>query len=146
MKTAKLIFALSLALIFAAGASSMYAQNLSLQDIPVEKAKMIAYVVRIENLPNIMSSDVHYLIMMTNEMGRPVAPPQSFRRGVWDYTFYEGGTVRGARVARMIQAPSTPHSPIIPPTVKTGIFYGGASYLFIIKPVPAVSDTEAVVE
>ncbi len=141
MKTTKLIFALSLALIFAMGSTNMYAMKSSKRDLPIEKARMIAYVVRIENMNFIDKTGNHLLVMMTDENGRQVAPAQTFNAGKSDYTFLEGGTIRGTRVARVVRLPITPHSPEFPPTSKTGIFFGGASYLFIIKPIPVSGDT-----
>ncbi|MCX6304008.1 MAG: hypothetical protein NT040_03480 [Bacteroidetes bacterium] len=143
MKTAKLIFALSFALIFFAGMSTSFAGKNQRSDIPVDrKARMVAYVVRIENLNYIANHGSHFLVMMTDEAGNLVAPAQTFRPGVSDYTFFEGGTVRGTRIAKLMRLPIGPKSFDIPATSKTGIFYGGASYLFIIRPVPAASDTD----
>lgn len=142
MKTTKLIFALSLALILNAGYNNMYAQQKSKNNVPEElKARKVTYVVRIENIGKSVSLHTHYLVMMTDETGRQIAPAQPFRPGVWDYTFYEGGSVRGTRVARMIQTPRVPNSPEFIPDSKTGIFYGGASYLFTIKPVFSTGDS-----
>ena len=140
MKTTKLIFALSLALIFAMGSINMHAMKISKKDLPIEKARMIAYIVRIENMNYVDQSGNHFLVMMTDEHGRLVAPAQTFNAGKSEYTFLEGGTIRGTRVARVMRLPIAPHSPEFPPTAKTGIFYGGASYLFIIKPIPVSGD------
>lgn len=141
MKTTKLIFALSLALIFSAGVNNIFALQGLKKDIPVErKAKMVAYVVRITQLNYIQNLGGHFLVMMTDETGRLVAPAQTFRPGVSDYTFFEGGTVRGTRVAKMVRLPITLKSANIPSTSKTRIFYGGACYMFIIDPIPLVTD------
>jgi hypothetical protein len=134
MKTTKIIFALGLALLFAIGFNNLYAQ----------KAAKVAYVVRIENMNYLLRTGGHYLVMMTDENGSLVAPTQTVRKGVTDYTFIEGGTVRGTRVAKVMQLPIGPKSFNIPSCSKTGIFYGGASYLFIIHPVPA--ETKATLD
>jgi hypothetical protein len=142
MKTTKLIFALSLALILNAGYNNMYAQQKSNNDVPEEvKARKVAYVVRIENIGKSVNLQTHYLVMMTDETGRRIAPAQTYRPGVWDYTFFENGSVRGTRVARMVQMPHVPNSPEFIPDSKTGIFYGGACYLFTIKPVFTTGDS-----
>ena len=142
MKTTKLIFALSVALIFATGINTMYAGQPSKKDIPVEKkARMVTYVVRIQNINYIENNGLHFLVMMTDETGNQVAPSQTFRPGISDYTFFEGGTVRGTRIAKIMRLPIGPHSFDIPSDAKTGIFYGGMSYLFIIKPIPAETAT-----
>ncbi|MFZ4520558.1 MAG: hypothetical protein ACOYNC_02565 [Bacteroidales bacterium] len=144
MKTTKLIFALTFALIFATGVNAMNTLRDSGRDVPAErKARMVSYVVRIENMNYLENHGTHYLVMMTDETGRQVAPAQNFSRGVSDYRFYEGGTVRGTRVARIMRLPMGPKSFDIPATSQTGIFYGGSSYLFIIKPIPSASDTGA---
>jgi hypothetical protein len=141
MKTTKLIFALTLAVIFSLGITNMFAQRNLRTDIPVErKARMVKYVVRIANAEVVKNLNAHYLIVMTDEAGNLVAPSQTFRPGVSDYTFFEGGTVRGTRTAKMMRIPVSPNSMPVPSASQTGIFYGGGSYLFIINPFPATID------
>jgi hypothetical protein len=142
MKTMKSIFAISLALIFSLGISNVIvAHELKTNDQPHEvAAKMVNYVVRVENAGAIKNIGRNFLILMTDANGRLVAPAQTFRTGVSDYNFFEGGTVRGTRVARMIQVPLASHSFMVMPVSKTGIFYGGCSYLFILKPIPVEQD------
>jgi hypothetical protein len=142
MKTMKSIFAISLALIFSLGIGNMIvAHELKTNDQPHEAvAKMVNYVVRVENANYMLNLGRNFLILMTDENGTQVASPQRFRRGVSDYNFYEPGTVRGTRIARMIQVPLASHSFLVMPVSRTGIFYGGCSYLFILKPITAESD------
>jgi hypothetical protein len=144
MKTTKLIFALSLALIFAAGSNNSFAHRGLSKDNPAErKAQKIAYVVRIEQLSYIQSLGGHFLVKMTDETGRLVAPAQVFRPGVSDYTFFEAGNVRGTRVAKMERLPIGERPMSIPSTSKSGVFIGGTCYMFIIHPVPLIT-TEAI--
>jgi hypothetical protein len=140
MKTTKLIFALSLALIFAAGSNNIFALGNLKTDNPAErKAQKIAYVVRIEQLNYIQSLGGHFLVKMTDETGRMIAPAQVFRPGVSDYTFFEAGNVRGTRVAKMERLPIGERAINIPSTSKSGIFIGGTCYMFIIHPVPLIT-------
>ncbi|MEI7897483.1 MAG: hypothetical protein WCJ26_10645 [bacterium] len=141
MKTTKIISALSLALILFAGVTSAFAQVNIKNGSPGEnKAAKIAYVVRVENMLYLQNTGSGFLINLTDETGRQIAPSQYFRPGVQDYTFLEGGTVRGTRVASMVKLPIGPKSMVIVPCSRTGIFYGGTSYLFVIKPIPVATD------
>lgn len=145
MKTTKIIFALTLALIFANGFNSANAHRNLKTNIPEErKANKVAYVVRVQSSNYVKNFGTHFLIMMTDETGALVAPSQTFISGVSDYTFYENGTVRGTRIAKMMKLPIGMESFNIPANSKSGIFYGGASYLFIIQPIPA--ESKAVVD
>ena len=147
MKTTKFIIAFSLALIFSAGFNALYAGQHAKKDVPSDtKAAMVAYVVRINNLNYLGENGNRFLIMMTDETGRLIAPAQTFQPGVSDYTFFEGGTVRGTRVAKMMKLPIGPKSFYIPPTSHSGVFYGGACYLFIINPITAESDAGVVIQ
>ncbi len=142
MKTSKIIFALSFALVFATGFNAMAGQPNTITGKPLEnKANGVTYLVRVENANFIMSFGFNYLIMITDETSRRVAPAQPFRPGVSDYRFVEGGTVRGTRVASMVRIPFSPLNPVIPPTAMTGIFYGGSSYLLVIHPFAAGTAT-----
>jgi hypothetical protein len=140
MKTTKLMLVLSLALIFATGYSNSGIPATTIKKFPVEnKAKMVTYLVRVENTGYLQSTG-QYMIVMTDGAGSQVAPAQAYHHGITDYKFTEGGTVRGTRVARMIKVPGRLNSLAIPPTVQSGVFYGGGTYLFIIRPTAAEND------
>ena len=142
MKTLKIMFALSLVLIFTSGISTLYAQGNLTTKKPVEnKASRVTYVVRVVGAGTVQNHGAEYLVMMTDETGREVAPPQAYKPGVSDYTFTEGGTIRGTRVARMVKMPIGPKSYGIRPNARTGVFYGGTSYLFMIIAIPAETDS-----
>jgi hypothetical protein len=141
MKTSKIILALSLALIFAIGITALHAQGILATKKPIEnKANYVTYVVRVVGAGTVQNHGAEYLVMMTDETGREVAPSQAYRPGISDYTFTEGGTVRGTRVARMVRMPVGPKSYGIRPNSRTGVFYGGTSYLFMLIAIPAETD------
>ena len=79
--------------------------------------------------------------MITDENGRQIGNPQSFRPGLTDYTFLETGTVRGTRVARLVKFPLEASSYDIPPCSQTGVFKGGSTYIFKINAIPVATDT-----
>jgi hypothetical protein len=141
MKTMKLIFALSLAMIFAMGFNNAFASiNPGTDKQAVKKVQLINYTVRIENANLLRSFGRNFMIFMTDGAGHAIAPPQSFEQGISDYQFYEPGNVRGTRVAHIVQVPYSAHSMMMPPTSRSGVFYGGASYLFIIKIMPYATE------
>ena len=133
MKTSKYILAVSLALIFVSGYANMTVPGNAGRDLSVAAmAAGVTYVVQIEN-SSYLPAGAQYLVIMTDEFGRQVAPAKVFHQGVTNYTFSEGGTVRGTRVARMVMLPAKLNSLGIPPTSQTGVFYPGYGYLFVIK-------------
>jgi hypothetical protein len=134
MKTTKLMLALGFALMLMSGYSSMSAPKFPSSAIPVEnKAKWVNYLVRIDNA-SYLNAATQYIVMMTDEYGHQVAPAQIYHPGIADYTFKEGGTVRGTRMAWLVKLPGKLNAFGIPPSSQTGVFYSGGTYMFIIRP------------
>jgi hypothetical protein len=132
MKTAKIISALSLVLVFAA--SSLFAGRISDPGSPA-KAKMVTYEVKVNCVPNFPGSNGHYLVAITDETGRKVVPAQVFHSGVWSYTFKETGNFKGTRIAVLVPYPATKTGWYAAPSVLKGFFYGDTSYRFELTPV-----------
>ena len=134
MKTRTLILALGLSFIFANGfAATTAPKALAINNPDDNRAKSITYVVRVEN-QSYLQAGAHYVVGLTDGAGNLVAPAQLFVFGTSEYTFHEAGTVVGTRVARMVKLPARISSSNIPPVSQTGTFFGGSSYLFILKP------------
>ena len=131
MKTTKIISALSLVLVFAA--SSLFANRIS-DPGPAVWQKPVTYDVKINFTANFPGINGHYLVVITDETGRKVVPAQTFRPGVWTYTFKEAGSFRGTRVAVLVSYPDTQILWVIPPRVLKGTFTGGESYRFELTP------------
>jgi hypothetical protein len=147
MKNLKLIAAISCMLILSLGNNPVSAQANFRNGTRIDKkGKQIAYVVRVENNNYAQNDNSKHLIIMTDGSGNQVALSQLFRPGVSEYIFFEAGPVTGTREARMMKLPMGPHSNDIPPCSRTGIFLGGASYLFVLKPIPAATDNSIVHE
>ncbi|TRZ71117.1 MAG: hypothetical protein D4R97_07235 [Bacteroidetes bacterium] len=77
-----------------------------------------------------------YYIMITDEHGQPVAPAQTFRAGIWTYTFSEAGSVtKGTRTARMVADPQSAGAnalKVVPFTLNAP-FSGGKTYVFFLS-------------
>jgi hypothetical protein len=144
MKTVKFFFAISLALLLTASFSvkAGIPQSRTAKPIVIE-ANRVTYLVRIEHANYVSNYGNHFLIFVADESGQQIAPAQSFIPGKPDYRFTEGGTVRGTRVAMMVKVPFNPRAVSIQPAVMSGNFYGGYTYLFVINPIPTVTNTEA---
>jgi hypothetical protein len=141
MKTTKMIFALSLALVFAAGAITLEARKpaITKNAIPSHSRPVVFHVkIACTNLSQI--SGRNFVVAMTDQSGEVIGNPKAFNPCVSDYYFTEPGTVGGTRIARMIETPLGPHSFDIRPCVKTGFFNGGFTYLFVIVPLPWEKD------
>ena len=138
MKTTKIISAISLVLIFAAG--SLFAGNKP----EIGQQKLITYQVTVHAAPNFPGASGHYLVAITDEKGNKVAPAQPFHPGVWTYTFREAGSFRGTRVAVMVPYPANPTGWVIPPSVQKGNFIGGGTYRFDLTPVQSARETSGV--
>ena len=70
-------------------------------------------------------------VVVTDEIGRLIAPAQLLIPGKTVYNFSEPGPVKGSRVARISNG-LRPHNEIFVSNEdsKTGIFMGGSTYLF----------------
>jgi hypothetical protein len=134
MKTTKILAAISIALFLLIANASYAAQN-KIIDPQNDQIRYISYVVQISNSYNLKPGNAIYQIVITDETGRIVATPQTFRAGIWTYRFTELGDVRGTRIAKMIQQ-NDPDQPTwnVSPVSKTGVFLGGHSYLFRLIP------------
>ena len=73
----------------------------------------------------------NFFVVLSDENGRAVAPPQQLREGVSEYSFSESGPVKGTRIARLAFG-DRPHSDLFlcKPDGRTGIFRGGETYTF----------------
>ena len=132
MKTTKIISALSLVLVFAA--NSLFANRIN-DPGSADKQKLITYEVKVNFVANFPSAFSHYMIVITDGTGRKVVPAQAYHQGVSSYTFKEAGNIlKGTRIAVMVPYPANPAGWIIAPSVKKGMFIGGASYLFELTP------------
>ena len=87
MKTAKIFSVLSLALIFAT-ASTLYSKDRITDNKIQGPKKGIRYEVTI-HLSQLVSFCNTYLVKITDESGRAVAPPQVYVPGVSKYVFNE---------------------------------------------------------
>lgn len=81
-----------------------------------------------------------YLVEVTDESGRPVAPPKVYIPGVQKYVFTEAGPAQGKlRVAMLVMAPNADNECQIhlgaPDDVKIGPFYQGQTYPFTLRPI-----------
>ena len=136
MKTRKILSAISLVLIFAA--NSVFAGSLTINDPSTsDKQKLVTYEVLVKAVPTFPSANDQYIVVITDEKGRKVVPAQTFRPGVWTYTFKEAGTFRGTRTAVLVSTNANQTGWIIPPSVLKGNFTGGSTYQFILAPLPA---------
>lgn len=124
MKTTKIISAISLVLILAA--NSLFANRAAISN--PETASMqqsVTYVVKVNCPPNFPAANGNFMILITDEKGRKVAPAQALHPGVWAYTFKEAGSFRGVRIASMVSYPATPSGWVIPPVKIIATFYAG---------------------
>ncbi|MCX6250947.1 MAG: hypothetical protein NTX61_09350 [Bacteroidetes bacterium] len=124
MKTKKLMTVLSLALIFAMGASA-YAGN----GTPVTKS--VTYVVNIDK--NVKVAEATYIITVYNDKNQPVAHPQVFKDNIWQYTFTETGSIPGTlRYVTMVKDDNGDggETLVFDPAKLLGPFKSGATYNF----------------
>jgi hypothetical protein len=138
MKTTKLFSVLSLVLIFA-GANTIYADN-----NPISKSKKpgvpnIRYEVAIHLSLGATFCNT-YLVQVTDESGRLVAPPEIFVPGTSKYVFNELFSVPGrARIASLVLPANVdpyicPSNLITKPDVKMGPFLPGHTVSFNLFP------------
>ncbi len=131
MKTTKIISAISLVLVLTA--NLLFAGNISNPGSTI-KQKLITYDVKVKFAPNFPGVNAHYLVAIVDENGSRVVPAQPFHPGVWSYTFKEAGTFKGTRIAVMVPYPANQAGWSIPRSVLKGMFYGGATYRFVLTP------------
>ena len=138
MKTIKLLSILSLIMILS-GAKSSYSDNVPTNNPRVSTMNVIRYEVNVYLFSRIELCNT-YLIEVTDETGRPVAPPKTFVPGIQRYIFTETGPAQGKlRVARLVLSPDV--DPVVcrvqigaRDDVKMGPFKPGQSYPFVLRP------------
>jgi len=137
MKTTKIFFALSLALMIT-GMFAVNAMPTNGNGGPIQANNDVTYVVNIEHAVNPDGFNAKYVIIITDGRGQLVCQPQLFHMGTWTYSFKEHGTVTGTRVAHMVKDPNViiPGAYIFTIDRQTGTFNGGRTYLFNLAPVP----------
>jgi hypothetical protein len=137
MKTiAKIIIAVSiLTLSFQANAAE---ENLS---------RGIIYKVAV-HLQNVLpASPGQLFVVVLDEKGQFVAPPQWFNKGISEYTFRETGPVKGTRTARLSYEPGPhPYTPACKPDIKSGLFLNGNTYYFNLYVFPPLPDPTTGIE
>jgi len=135
MKTTKIISALSIAMIILG--SSAFATKPSSDN--TKARQLIRYQVSINISAKFVIPNVPMLVVVKDEKGTLVAPPQQFQAGSLTYTFTEKGTfypVNATRVA-MLVIPNTGGRSVKLSNntiVKTGSFVPGQLYQFQIFP------------
>jgi hypothetical protein len=146
MKTTKTFSILSLLLIFA-GINAFSSGNRLSDKLQMSRKINIKYEVNVY-----LSSRVElcntYLVQVTDETGRLVAPAKVFVPGISRYVFAEDGPAQGrVRVAMLVLAPDADvYCPIhlgARPDVKMGPFELGQTYPFVLRPIltaPLVKD------
>jgi hypothetical protein len=138
MKTTKFFAILSLLLI-SVGVTSLFSNN-NLVDKPQITRKInIKYEVNVYLFSRIDLCNT-YLVEVTDETGRLVAPPKVFVPGISRYVFAEDGPAQGkVRVAMLVMAPDVdPYDCsthiAARPDVKMGPFLQGQTYPFVLRP------------
>jgi hypothetical protein len=133
MKTTKILFALSLAII-------LFAFNSNNANAGTDKTKgAIKYQVNVHVDP---TADLPYqmIVYITDQSGRIVDHPQVYVAGTDIYDFEEAGPQTGVRIAQIALNPPVPGIILeFIPDVKKGRFEGGKVYtfnLYLKSPVP----------
>jgi hypothetical protein len=138
MKTTKLLSILGLIMIFS-GAAKVYSDNVSANIPRMTTTNSIRYEVNVYFFSRIELCNT-YLIQVTDETGRPVAPPKTFVPGIQRYIFTETGPAQGKiRVAMLVRIPDAAETSCrnqigARDDVKLGPFTPGQSYPFLLRP------------
>jgi hypothetical protein len=142
MKTRTLLRAFSLGLMIF-GMTAVYARPVESPNPIAQVRQDVTYAVNIIHGDHLAGFNCQYYIVVTDERGRAIAPPQQFRPGVWTYTVKELGTVTGTRIAKMVRNTQVicPDALNFAPDSRSGIFKGGATYLFNLVPVDGSSSS-----
>jgi hypothetical protein len=136
MKTMKVLSAISLALVLTAGA--IFA-NPTVDPVSNDRQKLITYEVKVNFAPNFAGAPCHFKIGITDKTGRLVVAAQLYHPGTTTYTFKEAANlVNGTRVAVMVPYPANQSGWMIPPSAKSGYFFGGSTYHYSLTPVQIV--------
>jgi len=137
MKTTRLFTVLSLALIFI-GLNSVYSSDRLTGNTQMTRKINIKYEVNVYLFSRIELCNT-YLVQVTDETGRLVAPPKVFVPGISRYMFAEDGPAQGkVRVAMLVVAPDVdPYACSTHigarPDVKMGPFLAGQTYPFVLR-------------
>jgi hypothetical protein len=139
MKTANLFSALCLVFVLA-GVNRAYSSDGSTDKPQITKQTNIRYEVNVYLFSRIDLCNT-YLIQVTDETGRLVAPAKIFVPGKQSYIFSETGPATGKlRVAMLVLAPDI--DPYVcsthlgaRPDVKIGPFVPGQTYPFVLRPI-----------
>jgi len=122
MKTMKIIFALSLAMIlFAFNSNNANADN--------KTNGIIRYQVIIHVDPNLKLTD-QMLVFMSDENGRYIDHPQLYVKGATVYNFSEKGPKTAIRIASVSMLDG--NELFVVPDVQKGTFEGGQVYKFTV--------------
>jgi hypothetical protein len=100
----------------------------------------IKYAISIHGPDFYVMPNAHFYVVITDQNGRRIAPPQLVTGLKSIYLFSEQGPVIGSRVARLAEAHDSPS--FIPfsctPDIKSGAFQNGLFYNFNLYPSLAV--------
>ncbi len=136
MKTLKITAAISL-FFFLIGMTSVFSTPAGKLTSSFSNAG-IRYQVNVQ-----FNHDMHlcnfYQVVVVNESGKLIAPPQTFRQGTTAYYFVEAGPVSGTRIAMLIINPDImhficPNELFTSPDMKRGEFLTGRTYDFNLYP------------
>jgi hypothetical protein len=141
MKTTKFFSVLSLALIFT-GVNSVFSSNVLTDNLQKSLRPVIRYEITVHLATgfNTCNSSL-YLIQVTDETGRVVAPAKVFIPGNSKYVINETISVKGkVRIASLIlpaniDPSGCPNMLITKPDVKMGPFMPGQTYSFDLYPI-----------
>jgi hypothetical protein len=141
MKTTKFFSVLSLALIFV-GMNVTYSSNLKDIQRGMQNAS-VSYDVYVHLVAdNGLCND--YLVQVSDEKGRLIAPAQRYVPGITKYNFHDQGLMRGKlRIASLVKVTYPQHFVCVndlytSPAVQQGPFLMGHTYSFDLYPVMTI--------
>jgi hypothetical protein len=118
------------------------------QGLTSSSSNTITYKVMVHLDKHNLSFVCGVFVVITDENGRMIAPPQQLKPRDSEYDFKEAGPVKGTRIAQLSNG-LRPHTDLymFNPDVHTGLFLGGESYLFnLYVSTPAVREMKAEIE
>ena len=97
----------------------------------LNSSNTITYQVMVHVDKHAFSYVRNFFVVLSDENGRAVAPPQQLKPDVSEYNFKETGPVKGTRIARLAFG-DRPHSDLFlcKHEGRTGMFFGGETYTF----------------
>jgi hypothetical protein len=137
MKTLKIFSILGIIMLIS-GIIKVYSDNAPNNSPRMTATNSIRYEVNVYFFSRIELCNT-YLVQVTDETGRPVAPPKTFVPGIQRYIFTETGPAQGKiRVAMLVLSPNAAASCRnqigARDDVKLGPFKPGQSYPFVLRP------------